>query len=115
MVAVLCFLACLAAIGALAADRAADGWTDQLIGSATVAGARRAAESADAAAARAAEALAGVTGVAEARALEKAKAEALVARWLGPVRCRGPAGAAPGGGRARPQRTRPPPPTCAAP
>ncbi len=83
VVAVLCFLACLTAIGALAADRAARGWTNQLADSATIVVQPKGAESPDAAAARAAEALAGVKGVAEARALEKEKAEALLEPWLG--------------------------------
>ena len=62
VVAVLCFLACLTAIGALAADRAARGWTSQLTGSATVVIQPHGAETPDAAAARAAEALAGAPG-----------------------------------------------------
>jgi cell division transport system permease protein len=84
VIAVLAFLACLAAIGAIASQRAAEGWKDQLIGSATVLVRASGLEGADAAAARAAETLAGVKGVAEARALDKAKGEALVARFLGP-------------------------------
>lgn len=83
VVAVLCFLACLTALGALAANRAAHGWTSQLTGSATVVVRAQGAESPDAAAGRAAEALAGVKGVSEARALEKEKAEALLEPWLG--------------------------------
>jgi len=83
VVAVLCFLACLTAIGALAADRATRGWTSQLTGSATVVVRANGAESPDAAAGRAAETLAGVKGVSEARALEKARAEALLEPWLG--------------------------------
>jgi cell division transport system permease protein len=83
VVAVLCFLACLTAIGALAADRAARGWTSQLSDSATVVIQPRGAETPDAAAARAAEVLAGVKGVSEAQALEKEKAEALLEPWLG--------------------------------
>lgn len=83
VVAVLCFLACLTALGALAANRAAHGWTSQLTGSATVVVRARGAETPDAAAGRAAEALAGVKGVDEARALEKEKAEALLEPWLG--------------------------------
>jgi cell division transport system permease protein len=83
VVATLCFLACLTALGVLAADRAARGWTGQLTGQATVIVRAKANETPDSAAARAAEALAGVPGVAEARALEKAKAEALIAPWLG--------------------------------
>lgn len=83
VVAVLCFLACLTAIGALAADRAARGWTSQLTGSATVVVRASGGETPDTAAGRAAEALAGVKGVTEARALEKERAEALLEPWLG--------------------------------
>jgi cell division transport system permease protein len=81
--AVLCFLACLTAIGALGADRAARGWTRQLSGSATVVVRAEGAQSPDQAAARAAEALAGVRGVTEARALEKERAIALIEPWIG--------------------------------
>ncbi|MBI5941859.1 MAG: ABC transporter permease [Caulobacterales bacterium] len=83
VVAVLCFLACLTALGALAANRAAHGWTSQLTGSATVVVRAQGSETPDAAAGRAAETLAGVSGVSEARALEKEKAEALLEPWLG--------------------------------
>jgi cell division transport system permease protein len=83
VVATLCFLACLAAIGAMAADRAANGWRSELVGSATVVVRARAEETPDAAAARAAEALSGVQGVLEADALEREKAEALLEPWLG--------------------------------
>jgi cell division transport system permease protein len=83
-IAVLSFLASLCAIGALAADRAAEGWKDQLLGSATVVVRPAGLETPDAAAARAAEALAGVKGVTQARALGKAKADALIARFVGP-------------------------------
>ena len=83
VIAVLCFFACVAALGALAADRAAGGWTAQLQGSATVLVRPEGGETADAAAARAAEALADVKGVSEARALEKDKAAALLQPWLG--------------------------------
>ncbi|HZZ31848.1 MAG TPA: ABC transporter permease [Phenylobacterium sp.] len=85
VVAVLCFLACLTAMGVIAADRAAAGWTGQLTGEATVIVRPRGGETPDAAAARAAEALSGVTGVAEARALEPAKAYDLIRPWLGDV------------------------------
>ncbi len=85
VVAVLCFLACLTAMGVIAADRAARGWTGQLTGEATVIVRPRGGETPDAAAARGAEALAGVTGVAEARALEPAKAYDLIRPWLGDV------------------------------
>jgi cell division transport system permease protein len=85
VVAVLCFLACLTAMGVIAADRAARGWTGQLTGEATVIVRPRGGETPDAAAARAAEALSGVTGVSEARALEPAKAYDLIRPWLGDV------------------------------
>jgi cell division transport system permease protein len=81
--AVLCFLACLTAIGALGADRAARGWTRQLSDSATVVVRTEGAQSPDQAAALAAEALAGVRGVTEARALEKERAIALIEPWIG--------------------------------
>jgi len=83
VVAVLCFLACLAVIAALAADRAADGWRGQLTGSATVIVRPTGDETADAAAARAAETLSGVKGVVEAAAQEPAKARALLKPWIG--------------------------------
>jgi len=85
VVAVLCFLACLTAMGVVAADRSAAGWTGQLTGEATVIVRPRGGETPDAAAARAAEALSGVSGVAEARALEPAKAYDLIRPWLGDV------------------------------
>ncbi len=85
VVATLCFLACLTALTVLAADRAARGWTDQLKAQATVIVRPKVAETPDAAAAMAAEAVAGVPGVVEVRALEKEKAEALIAPWLGDV------------------------------
>lgn len=83
VVAVLVFLASLTALGALAADRAARGWSSQLQGAATVVVRPRGIESVDTAAARAAETLAGVKGVTEARALEKREAEALLEPWIG--------------------------------
>jgi len=85
VVAVLCFLACLTAMGVLAANRAAAGWTGQLNGEATVIVRPKGGETPDAAAARAAEALSGAPGVAEARALEPAKAYDLIRPWLGDV------------------------------
>ncbi|MET0272873.1 MAG: ABC transporter permease, partial [Phenylobacterium sp.] len=85
VVAVLCFLACLTALGVVAADRAASGWSGQLAGEATVIVRPRGGETPDAAAARAAEALAGVPGVTEARALEREKAYDLIRPWLGDV------------------------------
>jgi cell division transport system permease protein len=83
--AVLCFFACVALISALGADRAANGWTRQLQGSATVLVRPGPSEAADQAVARAAETLAGTRGVREARALEKEKAYELVRPWLGPA------------------------------
>ena len=71
VIAVLCFLACLCAIAALASDRAASGWRRELGASATVQVRPKAGESASEAAARAAEALAGARGVTEARALDR--------------------------------------------
>ncbi|WP_397416254.1 cell division protein FtsX [Phenylobacterium sp.] len=85
VIAVLCFLACLTALGAIAGDRAARGWAGQLTGEITVVVRARGGETPDAAAARAAEALAGVPGVSEARALEKAEAYALIEPWIGDV------------------------------
>ena len=85
VVATLCFLACLTALTVLAADRAARGWTEQLKAQATVIVRPKVAETPDAAAAMAAEAVAGVPGVVEVRALEKEKAEALIAPWLGDI------------------------------
>jgi cell division transport system permease protein len=85
VVAVLCFLACLTALGVIAADRAAHGWSSQLAAEATVIVRAKGGESPDAAAARAAEALAGVPGVSEARALEPQKAYDLIRPWLGDV------------------------------
>ena len=84
VVAVLCFLACIAVVAALGANRAANGWRTQLTGSATVIVRPTASETADAAAERAAEALSAIRpGVAEADVLEKEKAQALLAPWLG--------------------------------
>lgn len=83
VVATLCFLACLTALTVLAADRAARGWTHQLQGQASVIVRPKALETPDSAAARAAETLAGTPGVTEARALEKEKAQALIAPWIG--------------------------------
>ena len=83
VVAVLCFIACLAVVAALAANRAAHGWSAELKGSATVVVRAGPDETADAAAAHAAEVLAGVRGVGEVEALDKDKAEALLEPWIG--------------------------------
>jgi cell division transport system permease protein len=83
VIAVLCFLACLSAVGALAADRAAHGWARALRAEATVQVRPRVGETGDAAAARAAETLAGVSGVAEAEAMDRKTAEDLLRPWVG--------------------------------
>jgi len=83
IVAVLCFLACLCAIAAVSADRAASGWRRDLGATATVQVRPRAGETPSEAAARAAEALAGTPGVSEARALDRQAAEKLLEPWLG--------------------------------
>ena len=83
VIGVLCFLACLAAIGAAAADRAAEGWARQLRSEATVIVRPRADETPAGAAARAAETLAGVAGVEEAAALTEDEAGDLLRPWLG--------------------------------
>jgi len=83
VIAVLCFLACLAAVGAVAADRAAQGWARELRGEATVQVRPRVGETGATAAARAAETLAGVDGVAEAVAMDRSTAEDLLRPWIG--------------------------------
>ncbi len=83
LIAVLCFLACLAAVGAASADRAAHGWARQLGAEATVQVRPRVGETGAEAAARAAETLAGVTGVAEAQAMDRKAAEDLLRPWVG--------------------------------
>ncbi|GAA0651455.1 ABC transporter permease [Brevundimonas lenta] len=83
VIAVLCFLACLSAVGALAADRAAHGWARQLRAEATVQVRPRVGETGAEAAARAAETLAGVDGVEEAQAMDRKTAEALLRPWIG--------------------------------
>ncbi len=85
VVAVLSFLACMTALGVIAADRAARGWADQLVGEATIIVRPKGAESPDSAAARAAETLAGVPGVIEASAMERERAYELIAPWMGDV------------------------------
>ncbi|MDZ4364560.1 ABC transporter permease [Brevundimonas sp.] len=83
LIAVLCLLACLAAVGGVAAERAASGWTRALRTEATVQVRPRVGETGDAAAARAAETLSGLDGVQEAAVLDRAAAEALLRPWLG--------------------------------
>ncbi|MBV9996802.1 MAG: ABC transporter permease [Caulobacteraceae bacterium] len=83
VVAALSFLAGLAAIAALASERAAVGWRSELAGSATIIVRAQGAETPDAAALRAVVAVSGLRGVGEVRALEKAKADQLLAPWIG--------------------------------
>ena len=83
LIAVLCFLACLSAVGAVSADRAAHGWARQLRAEATVQVRPRVGETGPEAAARAAQTLAGVEGVAEAEAMDRETAEALLRPWVG--------------------------------
>jgi cell division transport system permease protein len=83
VIAVLCFMACLGAVGAVAADRAAHGWARALRAEATVQVRPRVDETGAAAATRAAETLAGVRGVTEAEALGRPAAEALLRPWVG--------------------------------
>ncbi|MFS0710820.1 cell division protein FtsX [Brevundimonas phoenicis] len=83
VIAVLCFLASIAAVGAMAADRAAHGWAGRLRAEVTVQVRPRVDETGPAAAARAAEVLAGVKGVSEAEALDRKAAETLLRPWVG--------------------------------
>lgn len=83
VIAVLCFLASITAVGAVAADRAAHGWARQLRAEATVQVRPRVDETGPTAAARAAETLAGVKGVAEAEAMDRKAAESLLRPWVG--------------------------------
>lgn len=83
VIGVLCFIACLAAVAAASADRAAHGWARQLRSEATVQVRPRVGETGPTAAARAAETLSGVDGVAEAAAMDRETAEALLRPWLG--------------------------------
>lgn len=82
VVAILSFLACLTVIAALGADRAAEGWRSDLVGSATVLVRPSPGETTDTAAERATEALAGVRGVTQAAMLDREDAEALLRPWL---------------------------------
>ena len=83
VIAVLCFLASITAVGTLAADRAAHGWARQLRAEATVQVRPRVDETGPTAAARAAETLASVKGVAEAEAMDRKAAESLLRPWVG--------------------------------
>lgn len=77
-------LAGLAGLAGLAAFDRAEGWRTRLAGEMTVA--LRPSPTADADAARAAEILAGTAGVAEARALDRARVGALLAPWTAGAR-----------------------------
>jgi cell division transport system permease protein len=80
---VMCFLACVFALLALASDRAAQGWARDIRAEVTVQVRPSGLETGSVAAAKAAEVLAGVKGVAEATAVEPEKAKALIEPWLG--------------------------------
>lgn len=75
-------LAGMALLGAVAADRGASGWTAEVARELTIVVRPRVDETGPTAAARAAEAAAGVEGVAEARAMDRAEAEALLRPWV---------------------------------
>ena len=83
VIAALCFIACLAAVGAAAGERAAHGWAGRLRAEATVQVRPRVDETGAAAAGRAAETLAGLDGVQEAEAMDRATAERLLRPWVG--------------------------------
>ncbi|WP_140984476.1 cell division protein FtsX [Asticcacaulis tiandongensis] len=83
VIAVLCFLASLAALVAVASDRAASGWAREIRAEVTVQVRPTGLESGSMAAARAAEILAGVKGVEEVAAVEPEKAKELIRPWLG--------------------------------
>ena len=83
VIAALCFIACLAAVGAAAGERAAHGWAGRLRAEATVQVRPRVDETGAAAAGRAAETLAGLDGVQEAEAMDRATAERLLRPWMG--------------------------------
>jgi len=83
VIAALCFIACLAAVGASAGERAAHGWAGRLRAEATVQVRPRVGETGAAAAGRAAETLAGLDGVEEAEAMDRETAERLLRPWVG--------------------------------
>lgn len=82
VVAILSLLACLTVIAAMGANRAAEGWRADLVGSATVLVRASPGETADTSAERATEALAGVRGVTQAAMMTREDAEALLRPWL---------------------------------
>lgn len=83
VIAVLCFLACMAALVVVASDRAASGWSREIRAEVTVQVRPTGLETGSVAAARAAEVLAGVKGVEEAAAIEPEVARDLIKPWLG--------------------------------
>jgi cell division transport system permease protein len=83
VIAVLIFLAAMAAMIGLASNRAASGWSREIRSEVTVQVRPTGLETASIAAARAAEILAGVKGVTEALALEPERAKELIKPWLG--------------------------------
>jgi cell division transport system permease protein len=83
VIAVLCFLACLMAIGGIGADRAAQGWGRQLKSSATVIVRATISQVPDAVADQAVQVLVQLPGVRSAKVQDKSETEALLAPWLG--------------------------------
>ncbi|XBQ14864.1 MAG: hypothetical protein ABL308_07780 [Oceanicaulis sp.] len=81
--AILVFLACLAALGAAGAWRAAEGWTAQLTGELTVQILPGDGRDADADAREAASRIANLPGVIAAQARDRSESEALLEPWLG--------------------------------
>ena len=81
--AILVFLACLAALGAAGAWRAAEGWTAQLTDQVTVQILPGEDRDGDADAREAARLIANLPGVVEAEARTRAESEALLQPWLG--------------------------------
>ncbi|MEQ8405070.1 MAG: hypothetical protein RKE49_08225 [Oceanicaulis sp.] len=81
--AILVFLACLAALGAAGAWRAAEGWTAQLTDQITVQILPGEGRDADADAREAARLIANLPGVTAAEARTRAQSEALLQPWLG--------------------------------
>lgn len=81
--AILVFLACLAALGAAGAWRAAEGWTNQLTDQITVQILPGDSGDADADAREAARLIANLPGVIAAEARSRAESEALLQPWLG--------------------------------
>jgi cell division transport system permease protein len=83
VMAILCFLACLAGVGAHIAYTQAERWTDSLRGSMTARVIDAPASDSGATARRAAEAASALAGVIEARVIERDEAAKLLEPWFG--------------------------------